>query len=1371
MPFNWSRKGSKPEGTEPVSPAPSATPVATAGDGGEAPPVAVHIEAPAKVLVHREGKAVKLPPIVLTSIDPERTAEIVRVTIEGKSDNKPFAEWLTKAYKAAAARVPRKLKQAFSIEPELQDWPADQPIESVDEGGSHAISIRVDHKPLGADGRVGDRSVTAQQTVHVLPGDSLQQQYRLEVTPRHLLKVFEGGGRGVGPQLCIGLRRRTSRPGAHPAAEPTLEIKLTAKDLPLLAAEWGCPGIVGVVESMLRVVAAAAQPSDDGLLIRVVPRLRLTGADSDSLRTHLNKSGAEPLRVPIRIQATGARPVEQLWELHPQGNIQEGLIVFDLGTSTSVSCQFDPNFLEPSVFPREQLAQLRNDVAEFLATPDKEMLHEAESYWLRLLRAVASQCGLGTEGDPARALASRLSFTISSERGAEEFYELLRHLELQLWTLDTLEDKNERRKLLRFQERVASRLHSFYEMAFEKMPLAQWNIRLCRPEGESDDFVISELELISLEPLPTGVLSRRSAERRLKWLTGREEPAALGAVREGRFLECPKRFLPHIHEARDLTELGAWPVTQTKEGSEVAVELTARQALQASWQCLIDAAQGVKRPGQRGIDQVAVTYPADLMPEPRSQMDQALRELGMVTVHLDFDESISPAIFHLEKLFGNMEEIGCEAFKVQCVREGTIWVHHMLVLDIGAGTTDISLIRLEMRERLPDRSEFGGRLYEITPRLLGAAGRSQSGGHQLTLKIFRVLKRLLATWIRGVETRTGDEPAEPAARSYQAIPEAELDDVKGDNPALSAALEAAEKVLPTRFHDLLTRLRSAQKDGTAEGDLTTERQRLERFTLLWKWAEELKVHLSQLIDRTPEELPRGVPLDAFKPADLSWLKDTMEALLSGTSYVANLADLMNPSLHRIPDFSLQDFHQLAQSATEHSVKLATGMAASALENYGLKLGDEFDLTLQSVVLSGRACALPEVQKQLRRQLRQPRLGGGKAKIWFRNEYAKSATAIGACRAQRRIANARPHLGAPQRLEGKCEMDIRIENLFFYLPASYHLGTAGNELGLTVFERHAEFKQFGPTPLGVIRSGGSDKVGDHAAARFVQPSREMLIFRNDGDGNGVLQGGLVVQNLVADRSLPNRRLGAECATWGVRFEINHRRQLSALLIRPSAVAGVAGSLESIDPIYDVGSSSADPLTVVDLDKVKRAGLLSAAKQHCPVHIYAKPPGPHAQPLLSAEQMSGIRCVSPTVIAPASRHSSAPAVKATPSIIRGWLSPVLSGSQFVLPNDGRVTLYLVDARTNKEVQSLTVEPRPKDPDNPDRIPTKFPFSVGFRIALTADGRFALLIGDEAPYWETTDVDEWLIAPEGRVLRRELEPPPQTVPWWRDPFCGKH
>jgi hypothetical protein len=108
---------------------------------------------------------------------------------------------------------------------------------------------------------------------------------------------------------------------------------------------------------------------------------------------------------------------------------------------------------------------------------------------------------------------------------------------------------------------------------------------------------------------------------------------------------------------------------------------------------------------------------------------------------------------------------------------------------------------------------------------------------------------------------------------------------------------------------------------------------------------------------------------------------------------------------------------------------------------------------------------------------------------------------------------------------------------------------------------------------------------------------------------------------------------------------------------------------------------------------------------------------------------------------------------------------------IPRGGRVTFYLVDVARNLALQTVTVEPRPRNPDNPDATPSRFPFLVNFRALLTEDGRFALIIGDEANYWETDNVDEWLVNPPGTVLRHKLEAPPPQVDWWREPFCGKH
>ncbi|WP_040892548.1 hypothetical protein, partial [Zavarzinella formosa] len=85
----------------------------------------------------------------------------------------------------------------------------------------------------------------------------------------------------------------------------------------------------------------------------------------------------------------------------------------------------------------------------------------------------------------------------------------------------------------------------------------------------------------------------------------------------------------------------------------VGVDVTPLQVLQAAWGCLIEKGRGTPPPGIRGTSEVCLTYPADLMPEPRGELDEALLEIGVTNVHLLFDESTAPAIFHLEQFLGN----------------------------------------------------------------------------------------------------------------------------------------------------------------------------------------------------------------------------------------------------------------------------------------------------------------------------------------------------------------------------------------------------------------------------------------------------------------------------------------------------------------------------------------------------------------------------------------------------------------------------------------------------------------------------------------------------------------------------------------------
>jgi hypothetical protein len=1353
MPFNWSEKksGGQPDaGKDPVA---AAIPRTT--------PPALRIDAPAQALMERSGTVVQLPSLTIVPVDPELPPKLVRVRIEVHSKNEPLKEYVKRAYHAAINQVPGKLTKPVTIEPKPGEWAPQEPISASTE--AHLL-LRIEHLPTAKDGKpIGEKPVSVERNVRLLVGEGLRPTAVLRVTPPHLLKVYEAEDRGVGPRLTIQVRSETGAKRATAAelrqkTPAKIEVVLTAIDLKTTAAAWGCPGLEQSVERMLHGVQAALRQTETGAIIQHVPRFDLRPTEREALTTYLRQRNEQPLRLPVRVAASGAEPLVVLLELHPQGNIQEGLVVFDLGTSTSAAVRYDPTVVDGSAFPQEQLTQLRADLAELLGAPERDFIAEAESFWLRLLRQVCQACGIDGTSDPAKALVGRLTIAAESQSRADELYEVIRQIELHLWGLSGTVSGDDQLKLRRFQEKLSEKLYQIYARAFDKVPLGRWNIQLCRPTGETADFVGSELELVDLQPLACGILGQESAKHRQLWLAGKEPPP-IGAIRQGRFIECPKQWLPHIHEEDDLSQRGLLPVTRFENGQEVEIQLTARQVLQAAWHSLVEAAIGPVQPGVPGIDHVAATYPADLMPEPRQSLDQALRELGMVNVYLDFDESVSPAVFHLEQLFGNMEEIGCEAFKVRCVKHDNVWTHHMLVLDIGAGTTDISLIRLEMRETLPDKTTYGGRVYEITPRLLGAAGRSRSGGHQLTLKLFRIMKRMLADWVRRTPAAVRVD-AESTADTSQPTESSSADAIVFDggpnDDNFKKALDQADSIIPTRYHNLKKHIHHRPGEEPSSADLASARQMLERFNTLWQWAEDLKIYLSELIERfadRPGEMPTMCRLD---DACNTTLKDRMTRLLAGSEYASRLPDVLKTA---VPFLKVSDFVELAQAAVEPSITLATGMARSALENFGNRPKVGAKLSLQSVVLSGRACNLPQVRERLKRELRQPTLGDGKAQILFRRDYAKSATAIGACRAQRRIANARDYAGPPDALEGKCEMDLRIENLFFYLPAAFQLGTASNDLGAYIFERHTEFTQFGRTPLGLIRSCGTAPVhasgGLSWSSLFTRPQRETMVYRNDGDGRGVLWGRLALQDLVANKVIGERHLPEEMATWRVRFEITHRQQLFALMLRPTTSARG----EELAPIFDIGVPADDPQMIVELDRTKVLPLLGdKAATECPLHIYSAVPELGAQALVSVEEMQRIRCLGRPSVGKDGK----------PVAVVGWLGPSLD---LEIHRDGVVTFYLVHAKTGKSVQTLHVTPRPKDPDNPLQHLLRFPFLTRYRTIITADGRFALVIGDEPRYWETEAVQEWLTNLEGQVLRKELKPSQQPEDWWTDPFCGQH
>src|SRR5262249_25654629 len=160
--------------------------------------------------------------------------------------------------------------------------------------------------------------------------------------------------------------------------------------------------------------------------------------------------------------------------------------------------------------------------------------------------------------------------------------------------------------------------------------------------------------------------------------------------------------------------------------------------------------------------------------------------------------------FYLEKFFGGSYEVGPEAFKTRCRPQAQVWVQNMLVLDIGGGTADVAMIRLEMRQELFKGARPGarGRYYTIPPTLPGSSGNECLGGELITLRTFRLLKLAIADYVLQYESAMSYPADLRKARSAALArlgggshqPEALLQLIAApkDDPNFLAALDAAE---------------------------------------------------------------------------------------------------------------------------------------------------------------------------------------------------------------------------------------------------------------------------------------------------------------------------------------------------------------------------------------------------------------------------------------------------------------------------------------------------------------------------------------------------------------------------------------------------
>jgi hypothetical protein len=328
-------------------------------------------------------------------------------------------------------------------------------------------------------------------------------------------------------------------------------------------------------------------------------------------------------------------------------------------------------------------------------------------------------------------------------------HRVIRALELQATMLNSF-SATERLTIRRY----FSQLHS---QAFRRFPLR--NRRLVPVSLDSTLGVTRRHEGEIAQPIPSTTevvkAGRRTGELQLeigpdahkhRQKMMETNPEQLGYM----FHSSPKLYY------ETLGRLGE--TVKVTSGGDV-IEVTPRDFLVASLIHLRKRIEKFRDGNQEGIqlpqkrfNKIVLTFPTSAPLNVRTELVQIAQEAGFDKPIVDLDEALSAIILHLVKPFGDDKELGLEGFRTACrpivPPDGSVpheWFQNILLIDVGAGTTDIALVEARLSDETPRTLDSAlGRYYRLTPTLLGATGQGHLAGNRLTLNLFHDLKKRIA---------------------------------------------------------------------------------------------------------------------------------------------------------------------------------------------------------------------------------------------------------------------------------------------------------------------------------------------------------------------------------------------------------------------------------------------------------------------------------------------------------------------------------------------------------------------------------------------------------------------------------------------------
>ncbi len=424
---------------------------------------------------------------------------------------------------------------------------------------------------------------------------------------------------------------------------------------------------------------------------------------------------------------------------------------------------------------------------------------------------------------------------------------------------------------------------------------------------------------------------------------------------------------------------------------------------------------------EEAITELVVTFPTTTPPRTRQHLERMIhRTLDVAVPRVLYDEGVAAALYFLMRDFGgNRPELGAEALRArarQVSADPPAWRQNMLVLDIGAGTTDIALLRLTLVDdtRPIDgvNEAVQGRYYVIRPEVINSTGHPQLGGNYLTLRVFYWLK---AAIVDALVTGQQDELERRKLTNRIRLVLGLENDADLPQFAQLVARSGIEAPVPA---EVAPALRAALPTHFDAGSAKEQ-----PFTLLWDIAEDAKIALGG-------ELPEGhkeyiVEKDRIVPVLTAIGIDTVRAL-----------DPLIPAGGVKLDQG--DFETLARPVLAHAAELGRWIVQQSLGKPEDKHEDE---RLDRVMLSGKTSIMRMAKEVIAEELSAiaGEVPWNPAAISVESQYAKQAASIGAAWAHSSYGYLAGQASVADQLTmGRSVLSFDVDNVFHSLPCQFDL---------------------------------------------------------------------------------------------------------------------------------------------------------------------------------------------------------------------------------------------------------------------------------------------------------------------------------------------